>query len=178
VRAICVAIALVELLAGTARAQGVKLPPVYQLKEGETLRAAKLAPSEQEQIFEEIAGISFDLPESWDSELRARRVSLGAAEGLVLQGTHRLCGGTGNCQTIVLRLANTKWIAMFQKQAPIGEGFAFLPESSHGIDNFVVATNDSAESSQYVIYRFDGRFYLPSLCYEKSRLTIKKVACN
>ena len=177
-RAICVAIALLELFAGTVLAQGVKLPAMSQLKESETLRAAKLAPSEQKQIFEEIEGVSFDLPDSWDSELRARRVSLGAVEGLVLQGTHLLCGGTGNCQTIVLRRANNKWVAMFQKEAPIGEGFAFLPESSNGIDNLVIATNDSVESSKYVIYRFDGRFYLPGLCYVKLRAEVKKVACN
>jgi len=170
--------AFLQLLARTAVAEEVKLPALTQLNESDTFRAAKLRPLEQKQIFEEIEGISFDFPDSWESELRVRRISLGAVEGLILQGTQLLCGGTGNCETVVLRRANSRWIAMFQKEAPIGDGFAFLRESSNGIRNFVIAANDSAESDKYVIYSFDGKFYRQSLCYEKLKGKTEKVSCK
>ena len=76
---------------GTVFAQNVKLPPMNQLTENDTFRAARLTPSEQQQAFDEIEPISFDAPSSWESELRARRVSLGSLkEGLILQGSDKL----------------------------------------------------------------------------------------
>src|SRR5689334_12765514 len=71
---------LVTLLAATVLAQDVKLPGMTQLQEGDTFRSARLTPSEKEQVFAEIAGISFDTPDSWESELRVRRVILGGVE--------------------------------------------------------------------------------------------------
>ena len=170
---------LLELFTGMLLAQNVKLPPMAQLQESDTFRGARLTPSEQKQVFGEIEGISSDTPQSWESELRVRRVQLGGVqEGLVLQGSELLCGKTGNCQTFVLRRENSKWIAMFQEEAPIASGFGLAQESSNGIKNFVVAANTSAESERYVMYKFDGKFYRASSCYEKSKQEMKTVSCK
>jgi len=172
-------ILLAALFAGTALAQDIKLPAMTQLQESDTFRGARLTPSEKEQVFQEVAGISFDTPDSWESELRVRRVILGGVEeGLVLQGTTLLCGGTGNCETFVLRRVNSKWIAMFDEQAPVASGFGIGPESSNGIKNLVIATNQSADLDKYTIYKFDGKLYRASQCYEKNKTEIKSVACK
>lgn len=149
-----------------------------QLKGSDTFTAAKLTAADRKQIFAEIERISFDVPDSWEAELRVRRISLGSVEGLVIQGTQLLCGGTGNCETVVLRRSGGKWEAMFQKDAPIGDGFGFLPESSSGIPNFVVSTNTSAQSSNYIVYGFDGKYYRPRQCYESLKEQVKKVSCK
>jgi hypothetical protein len=86
-----------------ALAQSVSIPPMDHLKASETLRAAKLSSTEIKQICEQVETTSFDVPDSWEKELRGQRVSLGNEDGLVIQGTELLCGGTGNCQTWVLR---------------------------------------------------------------------------
>ena len=169
---------LVALFAGTVLAQDIKLPAMTHLEEGDLFRVARVTPSEEEQVFDEIAGISFDTPDSWESRC-VRRVNMGGIEeGLVLQGTTLLCGGTGNCETFVLRRVNSKWIAMFDEQAPIASGFGFGPESSNGIKNFVIAANESAESEKYTIYKFDGKLYRTSQCYEKSKAQSKSVSCK
>ena len=170
---------LPALFIGMALAQNVKFPPMEPLKDSDTFRVARVTPSEQMQIFEEIAEISFDTPTSWESELRVRRVPLGGLqEGFVLQGSQLLCGATGNCQTFVLRRENSKWIAMFEKEAPMASGFGFAQESSKGIKDFVVASNTSAESETYVIYKSDGKFYRVDVCYEKTKTQIKTVSCK
>jgi hypothetical protein len=167
------------LFTGIVLAQNVKLPPMTQLKESHTFRAAKLTPTEQKQIFKQIEAISFDTPSCWESELRVRRVPLGGPqEGLVLQGSELLCGGTGNCQTFVLRRERDKWIPMFQKEAPIADGFGFSQEGSHGFKDFVIEVNTSAESGTYVIYKSDGKYYRASLCYEKDKVQTKPIFCK
>jgi hypothetical protein len=108
-----------------ALAQSVSIPPMDHLKASETLRAAKLSSTEIKQICEQVETTSFDVPDSWEKELRGQRVSLGNEDGLVIQGTELLCGGTGNCQTWVLRRSNGKWLAMFKGQAPIASAFGF-----------------------------------------------------
>jgi len=167
------------LYIGIALAQNVKFPPMEQLTDRDTFRVARVTPSEQMQIFEEIETISFDTPTSWESELRVRRVTLGSLqEGLVLQGSQLLCGATGNCQTFVLRRENSKWIAMFEKEAPIASGFGFAQESSKGIKDFVVVSNTSADSETYVIYKSDGKIYRADMCYEKTKTQVKTVSCK
>ena len=47
------------------------------LTDAETLSAAGLTIPEQTKIFEQIESTSFDVPDSWSMELRARRISLG-----------------------------------------------------------------------------------------------------
>jgi hypothetical protein len=165
-------------VARVAVAQDVQLPVLTRLQESDRLLAAQLTPKERQQIFEEVEAISFDVPDVWESELRLRRMALGSVEGLIIQGTNLLCGGTGNCETVVLRRSRDRWIAMFQREAPIGHGFAFLSHSSHGIKDFVVAANLSAESDRYIFYRFDGQYYRTNQCYEKNQSRVRKVSCQ
>lgn len=173
------ALLLVAVVAGMALTQEIKLPPLTQLDENDTFRAARLTPSEQEQVFQEVAGISFDTPDSWESELRVRRVNMGGIEeGLVVQGSTLLCGGTGNCATFLLRRVNSKWIAMFDEQAPIASGFGFGPESNNGLKNFVISANQSADLEKYTVYKFDGKLYRASQCYEKNKAQLKAVSCK
>ena len=148
-----------------ALAQSVSIPPMDSLKASETLQAAKLSSPEIKQICEQLETPSFDVPDSWEKELRGRRVSLGNEEGLVIQGTELLCGGTGNCQTWVLGRSSGKWLTMFKDQAPIASAFGFQPETHSGHKNFVVAANSSADAENYIIYHFDGQFYRQARCY-------------
>src|SRR5207245_11550014 len=57
------------------------------LNDKETFSAARLSRAEEKQILEQVANTSFDSPDSWRSELRVRRLSLGQSEGLVIRAT-------------------------------------------------------------------------------------------
>jgi hypothetical protein len=153
-----------------SRAQSIRMPTMQSLVDGQTFRAAKLSSTEMDGIFKEVEKTSFDYPDSWQSELRARRVSLGNADGLVIQGTKLLCGGTGNCQTWVFRSSNGRWISMFQGQAPIISAFGFAGNKSHGIKDLATVAHLSAENSAYSVFVFDGNFYRETHCYEISGL--------
>jgi hypothetical protein len=149
------------------------------LKASETLQVAKLSSSEVKQIREQLETTSFDVPDSWEAELRGQRVSLGNEDGLVIQGTKLLCGGTGNCQTWVLRRSNGKWWAMFKDQAPIASSFGFQPETHAGHKNFVVAANSSADAENYIIYHFDGHLYRQAQCYSiRKALQAERTPCK
>jgi hypothetical protein len=120
------------------------------------------------RIFKQVEETSFDYPDSWQSELRVRRVSLGDTDGLVIQGTKLLCGGTGNCQTWVFRRSNERWISMFQHQAPIVSAFGFENKTSRGVRNLATLAHVSAETTAYSAFAFDGNFYRGTECYEIS----------
>ena len=62
--------ALACMFVAIAFAQSVSLPPMDHLKVSETLRAAKLSLSEIMQICEQLETTSFDVPDSWETELR------------------------------------------------------------------------------------------------------------
>src|SRR5262245_50658885 len=103
----------VLLLAGSSLAQ------VQNLAEKDTLSAAKLSPQERRQILAVVDESAYDTPDSWDEELRAKRIDLGGSPGIVLRGTNLLCGATGNCQLFVLRKANNSWVSLFgREEAP------------------------------------------------------------
>jgi hypothetical protein len=162
-----------------ALAQSVSIPPMDHLKASETLRAAKLSSTEIKQICEQVETTSFDVPDSWEKELRGQRVSLGNEDGLVIQGTELLCGGTGNCQTWVLRRSNGKWLAMFKGQAPIASAFGFQPEAHAGHKNFVIVANSSADTENYIIYHFEGQFYGKAQCYlVRKGQHLEKIPCK
>ena len=176
---LCTAILILGIFAVIAAAQEVKRPAMTQLDDHDTFRVARLTPSEQKQVFEEIEPISYDTPDSWESELRVRRLPIGGSEeALVLQGSSLLCGATGNCATFVLRHVNSKWIAMFDQQVPIASGFGFASESSKGIKDLVIVANLSADLETIAVYKFDGKVYRPSACYEKTKAQTKTVACK
>ena len=126
----------------------------------ETFAAAHFSSQEAAEVIRAVSDSAFDIPDSWETELRARRVDLGTEPGLVLQGTNLLCGGTGNCQIFVLRKVNQRWTSLFgDKQAPIGEGYFFGPKAANGIKDLTVVANDSFDHSSRVKYRFDGVAY-------------------
>ena len=58
----------------------------------DTLAAAQLSPKETRQIISAVEQSAYDTPDSWSSELRAKRIDLGNSQGLVLQGSNLLCG--------------------------------------------------------------------------------------
>jgi len=41
--------------------------------------------AERKQIIDQVENTSFDAPDSWDTELRVRRISLGQADGLIIE---------------------------------------------------------------------------------------------
>ena len=61
----------------------------------DTFAAAKLTKKEVTQLVPVLEQLAYDIPDSWKTELRARRIDLGNTEGLVFEGTNLLCGGTG-----------------------------------------------------------------------------------
>jgi hypothetical protein len=160
-------------------AQEFEIPAMQHLKDAETIRAAHLSVAETKEILEQIESTSFDVPESWESELLVRRQQIGGAEGLIIQATKSLCGATGNCQTWAFRRSAGKWLAMFEKQAPIVSGYAFGKERNDGIENFIGAGHISAQVSNYVVFTFEGKFYRLTECYQKEGDNpVKKIPCN
>ena len=159
-------------------AQDVKLPPMSTLLDSDTIGAAKLSAKEKSEIFAAVEAMSFDWPDSWMSEFRVRRIPLGPEGGLILQGTKFLCGATGNCEIAVLRHAQGKWLALFEGQAPIGDGFAFVPGGVDGFKDLLIFANLSADDNTYALYRFDGRYYRRRECYEKRAERIVKAPCR
>lgn len=130
------------------------------LRADETIAKLNLPESELTQVISGVEAAAFDSPDSWEKELRARRISLGAAPGLVLQGTALLCGATGNCQIFVFRRVGDKWLALFEsEEAPVIEGFSFGPDEKLGIKDLHITANISAAQSSHKTYRFDGKFY-------------------
>ena len=125
----------------------------------DTFAAAKLTQKDVSQLIPALEELAYDTPDSWNTELRAKRIDLGSSPGLVLEGTNLLCGATGNCQIFVFRRVNDRWISLFQGQPPICDAFTFGPGTLNGIKNLTVATNQSAETAQRVTYQFDGQFY-------------------
>jgi hypothetical protein len=148
------ALAFALVTAGLASAQ------MQHLHKDETLAKLNLPQAELKQIISGAEAAAFDFPDSWEKELRARRISLGSAPGLVLQGSDLLCGVTGNCQVFVFRRVGKDWLSLFEaQQAPVVEGFSFGPGLTQGIKDLHVVSNSSADKSTQATYRFDGKFY-------------------
>ena len=138
----------------------VALAQTQRLRTDETIAKLNLSATELKQVISGVEAAAFDSPDSWEKELRGRRLSLGAAPGLVLQGTDLLCGGTGNCQIFVFRRVGKNWAPLFAgEEAPIVEGFSFGPEAQKGVKDLHVQANASAGKAARTVYRFDGEFY-------------------
>ena len=73
------------------------LPQAQGLGPKDTFAAARLSAKEIHEIVEGVEPSAYDTPDSWNKELRVRRVDLGGSPGIVVQGSKLLCGGTGNC---------------------------------------------------------------------------------
>jgi hypothetical protein len=139
---------------------GQALAEMQSLGPKDTFVAARLSATEAHEIITGVEPSAYDTPDSWRKELRVRRVDLGGSPGMVVQGTHLLCGGTGNCQIWVFRKAGGKWVSMFgSEQAPIAEGFQLGPAVTHGAKDLTIVANSSAEAGERVTYKFDGSLY-------------------
>jgi len=126
----------------------------------DTFSTAQLYAKEIQEIVAEVEQSAYDTPDSWEGELRVRRVDLGANPGIIVQGSKLLCGGTGNCQTWVFRKAGGKLTSLMAKdEVPIAEGFGLGPNVTSGIKDFSISTNTSADSAKSITYKFDGRLY-------------------
>ena len=139
-----------------------------ELSDQETFLASRLTAAERVQIIDQVEQTSFDVPDNWQSELRVRRVSLGGAPGLVVRGMSLLCGGTGNCQTWVFRLSHGTWFNLFEQEAPILSAFGFQEGTNFGIKNLIVSSNSSAQKEHRILFKFDGKYYRQSDCYDVS----------
>jgi len=155
-------------MAPPARNLPRKIAWLKDLSASETFLAADLTLAERKQIIDQVEKTSFDFPSAWESELRVRRVSLGDMEGLLIRGTQLLCGGTGNCETWVFRRHQRSWVNMFEQEAPSASGFGFDEDATHGIKNFLVSASSSAEKEGQLLFRFDGKFYRQSECWDVS----------
>src|SRR5262249_28106096 len=131
-----------------------------RLSQQDTIAATHLSAAEVQQIIAALERSAYDIPDSWTSELRAKRVDLGQNPGLVLQGTSFLCGATGNCQLFILRNVNGTWISLFgDEQTPLAESFQLASHRTHGIRDLTIVTNLGAESADRETHQFDGRVY-------------------
>lgn len=125
----------------------------------DTWAAAKFSAEETKQIIAGAEQSAFDTPDSWETELRVRRMDLGGTQGIIAQGTKLLCGGTGNCEIFVFRKAEGKWVSLFKADAPIADGFQLGPPSTRGIKDLTISVNSSAAASKNTVYVFDGEVY-------------------
>ena len=148
-------IALGVVLCGSVFA----LPQMQSLTAKDTWAAAKLSKQEIQQITAAVENSVFDTPDSWEQELLVRRVGLGAAPGVIAQGTELLCGGTGNCQIFIFRKADGKWVSLFKSDAPIAESFELGPSLTHSIKDLSVSANEGEGKDGRAVYKFDGQFY-------------------
>jgi hypothetical protein len=125
---------------------------------GDTLAAAGLTGPEERDVLTRLKATSFDVPDSWLAEVRVRRVSLGAKDGLLVRGTDRLCGATGNCQTWIFRRVDGRWFDAFESEAPIVSAVG-LAKTSAPFRDLIVKANRSAEAESWTRFAFDGRYY-------------------
>jgi hypothetical protein len=133
---------------------------VQHLGPKDAFACARLPAKETREVIAEVERSAYDTPGSWSTELRAKRITLGHTPGLAIQGSKLLCGATGNCQTWIFRKVGDRWMSLFTgDEAPIIEGFRLGPAVSGGIPDLTVWANSSAEASQQVTYKFDGKIY-------------------
>lgn len=159
-------------------AWAVEFPKMDHLKDTETWQQVRLSGFEVNQILKQVEATAYDTPESWQKELRVRRVSLKSADGLVVQGTSLLCGGTGNCQTWVFRREGRNWVCLFRDTAPIAGGFGFEQQATKGIPNLVLSTHISADETGYSVFTYDGKLYSSSNCYRVIAGRTEDAACK
>lgn len=157
------------LAAALASAQS-ELPEARFLRVGYTFREAGIPPAQIRQITAQIEKTSFDAPDSWEQELRIRRVALGPADILVVRGASLLCGATGNCQAWVFLRSRQQWKNLIQGDAPLASGLGFEEQLTSGLKNLVLVTNAGGQKDRYTRYRFDGQFYRAGDCFDVESL--------
>jgi hypothetical protein len=170
------------VLAGAALAQELDFAAIPLPSDKDDIAAARLSAAEAKQILDQIEQTSFDTPDSWQAELRLRRLPIAGSDGLVVRGTAILCGGTGNCETWLFRRSNGAWAKMFDGEAPVISGLGFGRHVSHEMPDLIATASLSSSTSSYVVYVFDGTVYRADACYEVeaggAKRSAKKVACK
>jgi hypothetical protein len=164
-----------------ALAHPLDFSPLPPPRENDTVAAARLSPRDVQQILAEVEKTSYDVPDSWQTELRMRRVSLGGNEALIVRGTEMLCGATGNCETWLFRRAKGRWVNLFVGEAPVVATVGVARHESHGLPDLVATAHLSANTGSYVVYAFDGRVYRQAGCYEvldHATQAPRKTACG
>jgi len=149
-------VTLLAVLAAALAAAQSELPQARFLPVGDTFRDAGIPPAQIRQITALVEKTSFDAPDSWEQELRIRRVALGQADVLVVRGTDLLCGATGNCQAWVLLRSRQQWRNLIVGVGPLASGLGFEGQVSNGFKNLVLVTNAGGQKHRYTRYRFDG----------------------
>lgn len=135
-------------------------PQVQHVGPNDTFASARLSENEVRQIVAVAEASAYDTPESWQSELRVKRIDLAGTQGLAVRGSKLLCGATGNCQTWIFRKSSDHWKSLFgNDEAPVVEGFRLGPATTRGVPDLTVWSNTSAEASRKAVYKFDGEKY-------------------
>src|SRR3954464_11105232 len=119
------------LLAPVFSVAQTQLPDARFVRVELTFSRAGISSAEVRQMVKQIEGSSFDTPDSWEDELRVRRMAVGEADVLVVRGTALLCGATGNCQTWVFLRAK-QWRSVIGGDAPLASGLGFEDVPSAG----------------------------------------------
>ena len=170
------------LVGGVALAQDLAFTAIPPLTDRDSTAAASLPAAEVKQVLDQVERTSFDTPDSWENELRLRRLPIAGGDGLVVRGTAMLCGGTGNCETWLFRRVKGAWVNMFEGEAPVISSFGFGRQVNHDLPDFIATAPLSAAKSNYMVYVFDGAFYRADGCYEvevpAAKGSVKKVTCK
>ena len=146
---------VILLLSGTAA-----LAQMQTIGLNETYAAAKLSSTEVREIIAGVDQSAYDTPDSWEKELRVRRVDLGSLPGLVVRGTNFLCGATRNCRIWVFRRVDGRWVSLFgNDEAPVAESFQVGPNVTNGVKDLTISVNVSAADGKHTTYQFDGKVY-------------------
>jgi hypothetical protein len=148
------------------------------LRPTETVAAARLTSAEKREVFRQLDGTSFDTPDSWDKEALVRRLRLGDSDGLVVQGSKLLCGGTGNCATWVFRRAKDGWHNLFSGDAPLASAFGFSEATTNGVPNLVLETHLSADVTRRTVFTFNGGGYQPRDCIDVTKSGRAMIPCK
>ncbi|HKW01574.1 MAG TPA: hypothetical protein VJN96_17235 [Vicinamibacterales bacterium] len=148
------------------------------LRPAETVAAARLTPAEKREIFSQLDNTSFDTPDSWDKEALIRRLRLGDSDGLVVQGSKLLCGGTGNCATWVFRRTKDGWRNLVSGDAPLASAFGFSDAMTNGVPNLVLETHLSADVTRRTVFTFNGGVYQRRDCIDVTRSGRSMIPCK
>lgn len=169
---------LTTLIAGrTAAAAGEVASPLWP-KENDTLAASELPAAQIRELLEQVEATSFDTPESWLVELRARIVASGRARSIIVRGTSLLCGGTGNCQIWLFRYDKGHWINLIEGEAPMVDSLKLTQGANQDMPDLIAGTNTSSTSDRYSVYVFHDKTYRRVKCYETTVGASKEVACE
>jgi hypothetical protein len=152
--------------------KGFHLPDIldmYSSHQGQLITAIGLSQNELTEVLSTVLRYDFvkesDVrsPTALKKELLARHVDMGegANNGLVVQGTSELCGGTGNCVTWFFRKSGAKWqlLPLARRYPPDSAAFAFISPKHNGLLDLVLVRHMSADDAPVDVWQFNGAKY-------------------